>query len=135
MPVQTESSAGPQIVRGRVDTVSLYEVTELELQVMEEGSAGSVFLSFAIFFISVGLSFLSSTLASPVESDRVFIVFVVIIVISSFLGLAFLIVWRTKSRKLRVVIQAVRDRCVAVSHQPAPTAKIVKDETDATESG
>ena len=41
-----------QIKRGRVDSLSLYEITDNELDILTAGSPSSLYLNFAIFLLS-----------------------------------------------------------------------------------
>src|ERR1700761_5382364 len=82
----------PRILRGRVDSFALYEITDEELSVLEAGSPSSLQLNFSIFCISMGTSFLLALLTSTV-SDRVFTVFVILTVAGFLLGSLLFILW------------------------------------------
>lgn len=77
---QSEGSVQLRIVRGPVDSLSLFEITDYELEVLEEGAPSSTFLNFAILFASVGLSFLTTLLTVTIASIQVFTIFVVLTV-------------------------------------------------------
>ena len=106
----TQGEVGPKIVRGRVDALSLYEITDYELQQLEEGSIGATYLNLAIFCISVALSFLATLLAAPNLPLRVFIVFVVVAVVGLFVGAVLLVLWRRSRRTMSKVIKRIKDR-------------------------
>lgn len=121
-----DQSVPVRILRGRVDSLSLYEVTEYELNVLEEGSPSSTLLNFAIFFISVALSFLTALLTSSPSSDRIFAVFVVLVVAGFGGGVVLLTLWWRARTRVDVVVEKIKERCVIsasitpMATQPSP---------------
>lgn len=107
-----EDAVQPRINRGRVGSLSLYEITDHELQVLEEGSLGTTFLNFAVFFLSVALSFLATLLVTPIESDRVFTVFVVFVIVGFAAGGVLLKLWSRARRNTSKVLKRIKDRCL-----------------------
>ena len=110
-PEQAEQSGekAPRILRGRVASFALYEITDGELDLLEAGSPSSLHLNFAVFFLSTAISFLVSLLTSTI-SDRVFTVFTAIIVVG-FAGGGFLFVlWFRARRSVAEVVRRIRAR-------------------------
>lgn len=72
MPPDDERKEGnsPRIIRGRVDSLSLYEITETELDTLERGSPYSIHLNFGVFLLTLGLSFLTSLLTTDTLRRR-----------------------------------------------------------------
>jgi hypothetical protein len=99
-----------QIKRGRVDSLSLYEITDNELDILATGSPSSLHLNLAIFFLSSALAFLIALLTTKIESDRTFTIFVVILVVSSVVGCVMMLMWSRAHRSTREVIKRIRDR-------------------------
>ena len=96
---QSEGSVQLRIVRGPVDSLSLFEITDYELEVLEEGAPSSTFLNFAILFASVGLSFLTTLLTVTIASIQVFTIFVVLTVGGLGASCVLFVLWRrTRSR-------------------------------------
>ena len=100
----------PRIKRGRFDSLSLYEVTEHELEFLERGSPNSTYLNFAVFFLSVGLSFLASLLTTTIDSVRVFTVFVVLTVLGFAIGTLLLVVWIRTRASISNLIRKIKGR-------------------------
>jgi hypothetical protein len=111
MAHENEGSIQPRILRGRVDSLSLYEITDYELQVLEEGSPSSTYLNFAIFFLSIAAAFLIALLTTPPAAERLYTVFVVMVVVGFSSGFVLLVLWRKSRTRLSVVIQRIRERC------------------------
>lgn len=110
-PEQAEQSGEktPRIVRGRVDSFALYEITDDELTVLEEGSPSSLHLNFSIFCVTVAVSFLIALITSTVSS-RVFTVFVVLTVAGFLLGGFLFILWFRARRSIAGVVRRIRGR-------------------------
>ena len=62
----------PKIVRGQVDSLSLFEITDYELELLEQGTPNSIYLNFAIFFISVAASFFATLMTLTIKSQNIF---------------------------------------------------------------
>lgn len=105
----------PRIVRGRVGSLSLYEITDYELDVLATGSPNSVYFNFAVFFLSVGLSFLTSLFSATFPSQRRYVTFLVIAVVGIALGLVLLVVWSRAKSKVDDVITRIKERVPAVA--------------------
>jgi hypothetical protein len=91
----------------------VYAVSEDELRLLESGGPASTFLNLAIFFASVGASFLVSLLLADVKSVRVFIVIVILTVVTLIAGFVMFVLWHKWSRDAKSTIQRIRDRARA----------------------
>lgn len=107
----------PQIVTHRIPSIDLYQVSEDELNRIEEGYAhvGQDF-SFAIASLSIGASFVVALLSASV-SDRVFSFFVSIIIISGVVFLYTGIRWWSNRKKAPDAIAKIRSRKIPISPQ------------------
>lgn len=99
------------VVRGMVGSLSLYEITDYELEILERGSPNSVLLNFAIFAFSIGISFLTTVCVVTFTSIYMFTTFLVLTILGLFSGLVLFVIWyRTRSstsevcRKIRLRI-------------------------------
>ena len=99
----------PKILRGRVDSFALYEITDAELNILESGSPSSLHLNFSVFFLSIASSFLIALLTSSVSS-RVFTVFVVVTVVGLAVGLFLFFLWFRARRSISTVVRRIRAR-------------------------
>ncbi len=99
-----------KIKRGRVDSLSLFEITEHELNVLESGSPSSLFLNFALLLLSTAVSFLIALTSTTIASDRVFTVFVVIVVLGFISGLILLVLWWKNRQSTASIVARIRQR-------------------------
>ena len=102
---------GPRIRRGRYQALKLFEVSEGELTIIERGSPSSIYLNFAIFLISLGISFLTTLLTVNLENKIfLFTIFTIICVIGFLIGFFLLILWYRNRNEVKNIITEIRDR-------------------------
>lgn len=112
--VQNETGQNePRIVRGRVDSLSLYEITDHELDILEKGSPESFHLNFGIFLLTVGLSFLVTLLSEDIQSNRLFTVFVVLCSVGLLGGSFLIFLWYRMRKELTNVVAKIKKRIAA----------------------
>ena len=99
-----------RIVRGRVDSLSLYEITDNELGILEKGSPNSIYLNFGIFLASIGMSFLIALLTVEVQSTKVFTIFVVLCCIGILGGSFLIFLWYRMKGEVSDVVAKIKKR-------------------------
>lgn len=100
----------PRIRRGRVDSLTLYEITDYELDSLSTGSPSSLYLNLAIFFASIAISFLVALLTATITSDRVFTVFVVIVILGFVASAVLSCVWLRNRKSISTIIKRIKKR-------------------------
>ncbi len=101
---------GPAIHRARLDKLSIFEVSESELETLERGSPDSLFLNLAIFVLSVAISFSITVATTTIASTRTFIVFVVVTIVGYIAGITFGLLWWRSHKSVKSVIKQIRSR-------------------------
>jgi hypothetical protein len=110
------SDFGPEIRRIRYRELTLFEITEDELELLERGSPDSIRLNLAVALLSAATSFFASLLTADFsEAERTFIVFVVLTVVSAVVGVVLLVLWYVSRRSVSQVLRRIRDRA---EHEP-----------------
>ncbi len=99
-----------RVIRGKVGSVSLYEITDSELDLLDKGSPSSIFLNFAIFLFSIGISFLVTLLSAPITDIKTFTTFLVFTIIGLLGGLLLFIIWWRMKGEVSVVIGKIKSR-------------------------
>lgn len=107
----------PTIRRGRVDSLTLYEITDNELEILERGSPGSTELNFAVALLSIFSSSLT-TLLTTTTSTVVFQFFLMVTIVTFVLGSFFLIKWKRTHNDVKDVVARIKAR---VADAPALT--------------
>lgn len=100
----------PEIRRGRFQRLTIFEISESELEILEAESPGSVYLNFAIGLLSVAISLSISLVSSTIASNKVFIVFVIVCVVSYIAGFLLLWLWYRYYKSISRVADQIRKR-------------------------
>lgn len=129
---QSEGSVQLRILRGPLDSLSLYEITDYELEILEEGSPSSTYLNFAIFFFSVGASFFTALVTTTITDVFLFTIFVVLTVVGFSASLVLFILWRRTRSRVKELVKKIKARVPTVPIRDAAETKI--DTTGKTES-
>ena len=120
---QSEGSVQLRIVRGPLDSLSLYEITDYELEVLEEGSPSSTYLNFAIFFFSIGASFFTTLVTTTISSVYLFSIFVVLTVVGLAASLVLFVLWRRTRSRVKDLVKKIKARVPTVPLKDAVEAK------------
>jgi uncharacterized membrane protein YciS (DUF1049 family) len=109
---QSEQSGekSPRILRGRVDSFAIYEITDDELRTLESGSPSSLLLNLAIFCISTAAAFLIALLTTSGISIHLFTVFTVITTVGFFGGAILVAIWIRTRVSLSSLVRRIRAR-------------------------
>lgn len=100
-----------KVKRARYDSLELFEVSENELTIIERGSPSSTYLNFAIFLLSIAISFLTTLLTVNLkENQTLFTVFTVICVLGFMVGLFLIIIWYRSKNEFDEVLKKIRNR-------------------------
>lgn len=110
---------GPLIKRGSLESLSLYEITDYELDLLERGSASSIYLNFSILLLSVSISFLVTLLSVPDIGWKTYTFFLSSTIIGFVVGLVLLVAWRKTAQSTTILCEKIRGRIV--TEQPSDT--------------
>lgn len=131
MPNENEqTSSGVKINRGKLGSISLYEVTEDELDLLERGSPNSTYLNFAIGLFSVGISFFVSIFSTKIDDIKVYVVFWVVALITTIGGVVLFVVWRQANKATESVIQRIKNRLSLPSATTNTAQPITSQDTE-----
>lgn len=112
-----------RVVRGRVDSVTLYEVKEDELQRLEDGQNGGLLLNFAIAFISIGFSaWAAIATAASFANPYTAVVFVVVTVGGLLAGIVLGIMWFVSRKSNKRICDEIRARVKQTDFSMLPGA-------------
>ncbi|MFM7852291.1 MAG: hypothetical protein ACKO96_10355 [Flammeovirgaceae bacterium] len=100
-----------KVKRAKYDSLELFEVSENELTTIERGSPSSNYLNFAIFLLSIAISFLTTLVTIDLkERQTLFTVFTVICVLGFMVGIFLTILWYRSKNDFDEVLKKIRDR-------------------------
>lgn len=101
---------GPKIKKGKVDSLTIYEVTEAELEAIEIGSPNSNLLNFGIALVTTAISFLITLLTVDVTDIKLFIVFTLVTIVGFAGGGILLYMWYKTKNNVELIFKKIRDR-------------------------
>ncbi|MGH7200106.1 MAG: hypothetical protein ACREJB_05840 [Planctomycetaceae bacterium] len=90
--------------------LNVYTIYEHELDQIAQGSPNALDLNFALALLPVSLTLIITLLTVTIESDRVFLVFVSVAVISFIAGLFLLVRWWKNRRSVLALVQEIKNR-------------------------
>ena len=100
-----------KVKRHKFDSLTIYEVSESELDTIEKGSPSSIYLNFAIFLLSIAASFLASLLTNDYSNKQnTFIVFLLITIVGFVIGGFLIILWFRIKNDFDQTIKKIKDR-------------------------
>ncbi len=109
---KAKPSLDPAIHRVRVEKLTIFEITEGELEALERGSPESLFLNMGVATSSVAISFLVTLTTTSIANLGVFCVFVILCVVGSLAGITFGLLWWRSRTTVRNVSREIRSRMV-----------------------
>lgn len=103
-----------EIRRGRVGSLSLYEVTEHELDILKQGTPLSLLLTVGISLFTIGISFLIALFTAPIKTNStIFVVFTSIVVGSFTSSFVCMCWWYSNRQSVSSVIEKIKSRMLA----------------------
>ena len=100
----------PTIRRARLQRLTIYEVEESELAILERGSLDTIFLNIAVALFSMSVSLSVALLTAEFPSDRAWTVFLVITVVGYVAGVIMLLVWWRSRVSVAACTRNIRER-------------------------
>ena len=99
------------VTRGRIHQFKLYDVAEYELVLIEKGSDASLWLNFAIAFLSTFFSMLAALITlNPAGKETAFIILTLITVVSCFGGILCSVFWWKTKGTQKDIFKTIRSR-------------------------
>jgi hypothetical protein len=111
-PAQEEPSDDSITVkRHKFDSLTLYEISESELDIIEKGSPTSIYLNFAIGLLSNAASFLIALLTSDYTNNLItFFVFLFFTVNGFIVGIILKVLWFRTKNDFSQTIKKIKSR-------------------------
>ena len=113
----------PAIERVRLGKLTIFEITEAELDDLERGSPESLFLNLCVAAVSIASSFLIALLTTTVDDIKTYCVLVIIVAIGFVASATFGLLWWRLRRSLKKVAREIRGRRPPEGLQESGTAE------------
>lgn len=101
---------GPLIMRGKVDSLRIYEVTDYELSILENGSPNSIIFNIAIALLSTSITIFITLLTTNADNEVNSNILIILMIVSFIVGLVLLLIWVTSNNKVGKVFKKIKSR-------------------------
>ena len=105
-----ESSDRLHVNRAKVDSITIYDVTESELVEIESCNAVDWLFNVAIACVTITVSFVVTLTTTKIESTRLFYAYVILACVSGVAAIGFVVNWRILKGKRDNVIVRIKAR-------------------------
>ncbi len=105
-----EQNFSPEIRRARMQTLTIYEVSESELETLERGAPDSIFLNISLFLFSCAMTSLVALLTCKFTSSVTNNGFLLAAIIGFSIGSVLFVLWCRNRKTSASVIAGIRDR-------------------------
>ncbi len=113
-PNQSDQGEKIDVRRRKLGAVTIYDVTEAELTILERGTEASIWLNFFIGTVSIAVSFLVSLLTVDWEAKDFLtrVVFICVTIIMFLAAIACFVFWRNAKGQHATTINSIRKRTI-----------------------
>ena len=109
-PSNQESEFQPEIRRARIGKLTIYEISDAELNTLEHGTPNSILLNFSIFMFGVAIPFTIALTTLNIPAGKTFTFFLSATIIGYLGGIILFFLWLRSYRSVSSVIKTIRDR-------------------------
>ena len=100
----------PEIRRARFQRLTIFEVEESELLILERGAPDSILLNIAVGLLTLALTLTATLIIAAFPSARVWTVFLAVAVIGYMVGLILILIWWRSRVSVSACVQNIRQR-------------------------
>jgi hypothetical protein len=93
-----------------LERLTIFEVSESELDTLEKGSPDSIYFNISIFLISSALSLITALLTSTPKWPIIQTIFLIIIIVGLIMGGILLILWIRSRCSISKCVKTIRNR-------------------------
>ncbi len=112
---QTETILQPKIIRGQVGSLSIFEITDYELDALERGGDDGIYLNIAISLLSVAVSFFVTIVTVDFSSTFVGNIFFIFTIAGFAAGAVLIFIWNKSRVRASQIVSKIKARVPAVS--------------------
>lgn len=109
MPINDVNNEIPQIIIAPIQQLTVYQVSEGELDTIEKGTIDTLFLNLSISLLSLFIGILFPLVITPMQLYH-FIIFTILDSLFALSGIILLLVWYKRKEVSRNVFVRIRSR-------------------------
>jgi len=100
------------VMIGKVDSLTVYEITDFELDQLEQGENLNIDFNIAIFLLSMGLSYLSVLFTVSFNSNVLLFISIAVTLIGIIGGIIMLISWYIRRKPTKKLVLKIKNRLI-----------------------
>jgi hypothetical protein len=110
-PIQTENVGEKvSIRRGRVDSLTIFEITDYELDILAAGSPSSIYLNFSVALFSLAIAGIFSILTATFKTNTAYFIALLITILGFIIGFLLLILWHRSNQSISKIVTRIKAR-------------------------
>ena len=110
LPERHSDEPLPVVRRARLQRLTIYEVEESELLILERGTLGSIYINISIALLSLAVGLTATLTTAVFPSDRSWQLFLVVTVVGYIVGASMLLIgWRSR-KSISECVREIRQR-------------------------
>ena len=110
MSEKNQSGNFVRVRMSEIDAFDIYQITESELTMLEQGSPSSSYLNGVCLFFPTAISFLITLYTTEIKNNTVLVSFWTTVIVSLIMGFFFLVLWIVSLFKCKKVSKIIRKR-------------------------
>lgn len=107
---QPSNEFAPAIRRARIDRLTIYEISESELTIIETGSPDSIYLTISVALISAAFALLCSLVLTDIKSNAILFAFIALTGVGFVVGGVLLLLWKRSKSSVLQCVATIRRR-------------------------
>lgn len=100
----------PVVRRARLQRLTIYEVEESELLILERGALGSIYVNISIALLSLAIGLTATLTTAAFPSDRTWLLFLVVTVVGYVVGASLLLIGWKSRKSISDCVREIRRR-------------------------
>ena len=100
----------PIVRRARLQRLTIYEVEESELLILERGWLGSIYINISIALLSLAVGLTATLNTASFPSERAWLLFLVVTVFGYIVGTTLLLIWWRSRKSISDCVREIRGR-------------------------
>lgn len=100
----------PEIIKGPLGSISIYEITDYELEILQGSSSDSIILNFAIFFLTTAFTLFVGYSTGVIPSENLKIIYLISITIGMTAGVVLIIWWYKTKQSSKEIVKKIKKR-------------------------
>ena len=110
LPERHSDEPLPVVRRARLQRLTIYEVEESELLILERGTLGSIYINISIALLSLAVGLTATLTTAVFPTDRSWQLFLVVTVVGYIVGASMLLIgWRSR-KSISECVREIRQR-------------------------